>query len=119
MHFAGCNQLVRLEYSNRETTFSCLFLNESDTFKKSCNITYNYYGKNGIRLSNNTQGSSSEESPGIVSLRLDLDENQLFNYTVTAASTTFSIILEGRIDNCECNSDIVLFMMPFLIFLHL
>lgn len=90
-----------VKYDNEEAIFSCIFNDRMDRTKKSCTVNYGQCGN----LSNKAQAESTEESPGIVLLKLTPKppiNGQTLCYSIIATNGVQTIIVEGHIDNSEC-----------------
>ena len=90
------NNLVNVTYDRESSTITCTFYDPRNITGKSCIIEYGIC--NFHQVGQTLEGSSTLESPNIVTLQLQsIDPNRMYCYNVTASNVSYTVIVMGRI----------------------
>lgn len=95
LSFIECNnQFVIVTYYSANTSFSCTFLNKSDSSPKSCSVMYGICGQEMSTI----QGNAIEGSLFTIAIKLNSSIVRSTDcYIITASNGTYEIMLNGSI----------------------
>ena len=82
-----------MNFNPTTSIFSCEFLNELNSFVKSCEILY--YAIDFINHGLTVQGQTTTENPNFVSIDLGYLDSGTYYYVVTASSNVTTVKIEG------------------------
>ena len=89
------NNFVEVVYDKITSTIICAFNDPLNITGKSCTVEY---GNCNQQMGRKLEGSSTQESPNIVTLKLQsIDSNQRYCYNATASNGSDTIIVMGSI----------------------
>ena len=95
LHTECTNNFVKVVYDMITLTIICTFDDPLNITGKSCTIEY---GNCNQQMRPTLEGSSTRESPNIVTLKLQsIDSNQRYCYNVTASNGSYTVIVMGSI----------------------
>ena len=95
LHTECTNNFVDVVYETVPSTITCTFDDPLNITGKSCTVEY---GNCNQQIGQTLEGSSTQESPNIVTLKLQsIDSNQMYCYNVTASNGSYTIIVMGSI----------------------
>lgn len=90
------NNFVEVTYYTDSYMIICTFDDPKNITGKLCTIVYGNCDSQQMQQTLN--GSSTEQSPNIVTLKLhSIDSNQVYCYNVTASNASYTVIVMGRI----------------------
>ena len=94
LHADGTNKFVMVTYNSATKNLTCTFLIK-DTSEKTCNVSYVVCESNATKTA---QGIFDVLQPSVVDVQLQLSDQNVYCYSVTAANDTFIAIVEGNIN---------------------
>ena len=104
------------------TTFTCTFLNKSDSSPKLCSVTYGTCGKEMYSI----QGNTREGSPSVIIINVnssDIRSTESDCYIITASNGTYEIVVNGSInlpvDERAVPHPLIIIVIPIILVLFL
>lgn len=86
------NNFVQIVYNGQTSTITCIFLNPSDTSKKTCCIVL-YHQK----MSENLQNPECIQTKAYkIELEVSGNSSQIYYYTIKASNDTYTVEVEGN-----------------------